>query len=141
MLIADGGVRYTARMVRPVAQAAERCLPVFCTLTTDDPVPAALAGADLVLDLPPLTPEMLALLFEAAHDEVPSDVLSFPSAENLRTPDLVAHIRRARPAAECLSRLQQVVSTNSEKQPATVRLDDVVGYGEAKTGGWNSLRT
>lgn len=136
VLIADGGVRYTGRMVRPIAQAAERCLPIFCTLAVDDPVPAALAGADLVLDLPPMTPEMLALLFEAAHDEVPSDVLSFPSAEKLRTPDLVAHIRRARPAAECLSRLQQVVSTKVEKpKPTTVRLDDLAGYGVAKAWG------
>ena len=136
VLIADGGVRYTGRMVRPIAQAAERCLPIFCTLAVDDPVPAALAGADLVLDLTPMTPEMLALLFEAAHNEVPSDVLGFPAAENLRIPDLVAHIRRARPAAECLSRLQQVVSTKAEKaKPAAVRLDDLAGYGEAKTWG------
>ncbi|GEM_PF-1849941 len=136
VLIADGGVRYTGRMVRPIAQAAERCIPIFCTLAVDDPVPAALAGADLVLDLPPITPEMLALLFEAAHDEVPSDALSFPSAENLRTPDLVAHIRRARPASECLSRLQQVVSAKLEKpMPTTVRLDDLAGYGEAKAWG------
>lgn len=136
VLIADGGVRYTGRMVRPIAQAAERCIPIFCTLAADDPVPAALAGADLVLDLPPITPEMLALLFGAAHDEVPSDVLSFPEAENLRTPDLVAHIRRARSAAECLSRLQQVISTKLEKpKPATVRLDDLAGYGEAKVWG------
>lgn len=136
VLIADGGVRYTGRMVRPTAQAAERCLPIYCTLAVDDPVPAALAGADLVLDLPPITPEMLALLFEAAHDEVPSGALSFRSAENLRTPDLVAHIRRARPASECLSRLQQVVSAKLEKpMPATVRLDDLAGYGETKAWG------
>lgn len=136
VLIADGGVRYTGRMVRPIAQAAERCIPIFCTLGVDDPVPAALAGADLVLDLPPITPEMLALLFEAAHDEVPSGVLSYPSTENLRTPDLVAHIRRARPAGECLSRLQQVGSTKVAKpKPAAVRLDDLAGYGEAKAWG------
>nr|WP_295884584.1 AAA family ATPase [uncultured Devosia sp.] len=136
VLIADGGVRYTGRMVRPIAQAAERCLPIFCTLAVDDPVPAALTGADLVLDLPPITLEMLALLFEATHDEVPSGALSFRTAENLRTPDLVAHIRRARPASECLSRLQQVVSTKLEKpKPATVRVDDLAGYGEAKAWG------
>jgi cell division protease FtsH len=136
VLIADVGVRYTGRMVRPIAQAAERCLPIFCTLAVDDPVPAALAGADLVLDLPPMTPEMLGLLFEAAHDEVPSGVLSFPSAENLRTADLVAHIRRARPAAECLSRLRQVVSAKAAKPKlATVRLDDLAGYGETKDWG------
>lgn len=136
VLIADGGVHYTGRMVHPIAQAAERCLPIFCTLGIDDPVPAALAGADLMLDLPPVTPEMLALLFEAAHDQVPSGVLSFPAAENLRTPDLVAYIRRASPAADCLSRLQQVVSAKvkAPKQP-TVRLEDLAGYGEAKAWG------
>ena len=141
VLIADGGVRYTGRMVRPIAQAAERCLPIFCTLAVDDPVPAALAGADLVLDLPPITPEMLALLFEAAHNEVPSGALTFPAAENLQTPDLVAHIRRARPASECLSRLRQVVSAKLEKpMPATVRLEDLAGYGEAKDWGLELAR-
>ena len=136
VVLDDVGVRYTNRMVRPIAQAAERCIPIFCTLSVDDPVPSALAGADLILDLPPMTPEMLALLFEAAHDEVPSDVLGFPSADKLRTADLVAHIRRARPAAACLSGLQQVVSAKVETpKQATVRLDDLAGYGEAKTWG------
>ena len=136
VVLEDVGVRYTNRMVRPIAQAAERCIPIFCTLSVDDPVPTALAGADLVLDLPPMTPEMLALLFEATHNEVPSDVLSFSSADKLRTAELVAHIRRARPAAECLSALRQVVSAKVETpKPATVRLDDLAGYGEAKAWG------
>ncbi|MET3901334.1 cell division protease FtsH [Devosia sp. UYZn731] len=136
LVLDDVGVRYTDRMVRPIAQAAERCIPIFCTLAADDPVPAALAGAELMLDLPPMTPEMLALLFEAAHDEVPQGVLSLTSADKLRTADLVAHIRRARPAAACLSGLLQVVSTKIEvPKPATVRLDDLAGYGEAKAWG------
>ena len=136
VVLDDVGVRYTNGMVRPIAQAAERCIPIFCTLSVDDQVPTALAGADLVLDLPPMTPEMLALLFEAAHNEVPSDVLSFPSADKLRTAELVAHIRRARPAAECLSGLRQVVSAKVEPpKPATVRLEDLAGYGEAKAWG------
>lgn len=136
LVLDDVGVRYNNRMVRPIAQAAERCIPIFCTLAVDDPVPSALAGADLVLDLPPMTPEMLALLFEAAHDEVPQGVLSLTSADKLRTADLVAHIRRARPAATCLSGLLQVVTTKIETpKPVTVRLDDLAGYGEAKAWG------
>lgn len=136
VLIGDGGARYTGHMVRPIAEAAERCLPIFCTLAVDDPVPAALTGADLVLELPPMTPEMLVLLFEAAHDEVPSDILSFRSPDKLRTEDLVAHVRRAWPADECLSRLQQVVSAKLDKpKPAPIRLNELAGYGEAKVWG------
>ena len=56
-----------------------------------------------------MTPAMLALLFEATHDEVPADVLKFTFAEKLRTENLVAHVRRGRPAAECLAGLQRVV--------------------------------
>lgn len=136
VLIADAGCRYTNRAVRLIAQAAERLIPIFCTLSAGDPVPAALAGAELVLDLPPITPEMLAMLFETAHDAVPPDVLSFTSANQLGTENLVAHIRRARPAAECLSGLQQVVTPRVEKpKPGTTKLADLVGYGEAKAWG------
>lgn len=137
VIIADAGVRHSSRSVSTIAQAAEQCLPIFCTLSVDDPTPDALAGADLDLCLPPMTPEMLALLFEAVHDEVPADVRGFVSAEKLRTENLVAHVRRGRPAAGCLAGLQQVVnprSAISSKVRPTV-LSDLVGYGQAKAWG------
>lgn len=137
VIIADAGVRHSSRSVSTIAQAAGRCLPIFCTLLADEPKPDVIAGADLDLCLPPMTPEMLALLFEAVHDEVPADVLGFVSAEKLRTENLVAHVRRGRPAAECLAGLQQVVnprSAISSKVRPTV-LSDLAGYGQAKAWG------
>lgn len=137
VIIADAGVRPSSRSVSTISQAAERCLPIFCTVLADEPTPDALGGADLELHLPPMTPEMLALLFEAAHDEVPADVLGFVSAEKLRTENLVAHIRRGRPAAECLAGLQQVVKPASiaSSKTKSVLLSDLAGYGEAKAWG------
>ena len=136
VVLSDAGSRSTNNSVRVIAEAAERCLPIFCTLSADDPTPDALAGADLELRLPPMTPEMLAMLFEAAHDEVPSGVLSFDSAEKLHAPNLVAHVRRGRPATECLSGLQQTVKPpKTEARTPSIVLADLSGYGEAKIWG------
>ncbi|MDB5613842.1 MAG: family ATPase [Devosia sp.] len=134
VVISDARVRYTDLMVRSIAQAAEQCLPVFCTLADGDSVPNALAGADLVLDLPAMTADMLALLFEVAHEEVPLGVLDFRYADKLRTENLVAHVRRARPAEVCLAGLQEIVTpAKVVPQLATVQIADLAGYGEAKT--------
>ncbi|MHA6731824.1 AAA family ATPase [Devosia sp. A369] len=134
VVITDAGMRHTDRMVRAIAQAAEQCLPIFCTLAAGDPIPASLAGAELVLDLPAVTPEMLALLFEVAHDEVPPGVHGFRSAEKLCTENLVAHVRRARPAEECLAGLQETVCpTIPTPKSVSVQIADLAGYGEAKT--------
>lgn len=136
VVLGDASVRHAHSSVRVIAQAAEQCLPIFCTMSADDPTPEALAGADLELQLPPMTPEMLAMLFEATHDEVPAGVLSFSSAEKLRAQNLVAHVRRGRPAAECLSGLQQTVNPpKAVPKTATILLGDLSGYGEAKTWG------
>lgn len=133
VVISDAGVHQMDRMVRSIAQAAEQCLPVFCTLADGDLVPNAFAGADLVLDLPAMTADMLALLFEVAHNEVPSGVLCFRSADKLSTVDLVAHVRRARPAEECLSGLQDTVCPPVlAPKSAAVKIADLAGYGEAK---------
>jgi DNA polymerase III delta prime subunit len=136
LVMSDVALRHSVRSVPPIAQAAERGVPVFGTLSADDKIPDALAGADLELHLPPMTPEMLALLFEATHDEVPADVLKFTFAEKLRTENLVAHVRRGRSAAECLAGLQQVVLPPPAPPVSNgVRLEDLAGYGEAKTWG------
>ena len=136
VVLGDASVRHTHSSVRVIAEAAEKQLPIFCTLSADDPRPDALAGADLELQLPAVTPEMLALLFEATHDEVPAGVLSFSSAEKLRTQNLVAHVRRGRPAAECLSGLQQVVNpAKAASKAGSILLGDLAGYGAAKTWG------
>ena len=136
VVLADAGLRHSSRSVAPIAQAAERGLPVFSTLSADEKAPDALAGADIEVHLPPMTAEMLTLLFEAAHDEVPADILNFTAAEKLRTENLVAHIRRGRAAAECLSGLQQAVNPpKTESKTQTILLGDLAGYGEAKTWG------
>ena len=136
VVLGDAGIRPANNSVRLIAQAAERCLPIFCSISAEDPTPDALAGADLELRLPPMTPEMLALLFEAAHDEVPAEVMSFVSAEKLRTQNLVAHVRRGRPAAECLLGLQQTVNPpKPASKTKTILLGDLAGYGEAKVWG------
>jgi cell division protease FtsH len=136
VVLGDAGIRPANNSVRLIAQAAERCLPIFCSISADDPTPDALAGADLELRLPPMTPEMLALLFEAAHDEVPAGAPSFLCAEKLRAQNLVAHVRRGRPAAECLSGLQQVANPPSPEAKLQIPLlKDLVGYGAAKTWG------
>src|SRR5690606_12017605 len=136
VVLADAGIRPANNSVRVIAQAAEQCLPMFCTIPAGAPTPDALAGADLELHLPPMTPEMLALLFEAAHDEVPVGVLSFTSAEKLSTQNLVAHVRRGWPAAECLSGLQQAVSPpKTDSKAQAILLGDVAGYGDAKSWG------
>ncbi|MDP2781338.1 AAA family ATPase, partial [Devosia sp.] len=136
VILADAGGRHDRISVRIIAQAAEQRLPIFGTMSADDPTPDALAGADLELQLPPMSPEMLAVLFEAAHDEVPGGVLSFSSAEKLRTENLVAHVRRGRTATECLSGLQQAVNPQIALPHAqTDLLGDLHGYGAAKTWG------
>ena len=136
VVLSDAGTRPANNSVRLIAQAAEHCLPIFCTISAEDPTPDALAGADLELRLPPMTPKMLALLFETTHDEVPAGVLSFSSAENLRTQNLVAHIRRGRPAVDCLSGLKQSVNPpKTESKARPILLDDLIGYGEAKMWG------
>ncbi|QDZ10726.1 AAA family ATPase [Devosia ginsengisoli] len=136
VVLADAGIRPANNSVRLIAQAAEQCLPIFCTMSADAPPPDALAGADLELHLPPMTPEMLALLFETAHDEVPAGVLSFTSAEKLSIQNLVAHVRRGRPAAECLSGLQQAANPpKAASKTTTILLRDLAGYGEAKSWG------
>lgn len=136
VVLADAGIRPPHNSVRLIAQAAEQCLPIFCTMSADAPPPDALAGADLELHLPPMTPEMLALLFETAHDEVPAGVLSFTSAEKLSIQNLVAHVRRGRPAAECLSGLQQAATPpKAASKTTTILLSDLAGYGDAKPWG------
>jgi cell division protease FtsH len=136
VVLSDAGIRPANNSVRLIAQAAERCLPIFCSISADDPTPDALAGADLELRLPPMTPEMLALLFEAAHNEVPDGVLSFVSAEKLRTANLVAHVRRGRPSVECLGGLQQtVLPPKAASKTRPVMLDELAGYGAARTWG------
>lgn len=136
VVLGDASARHAHNSVRVIAQAAEQRLPIFCTMSADDPTPETLAGADLELQLPPMTPEMLALLFEAAHDEVPAGVLSFVSAEKLGAQNLVAHVRRGRAAAECLSGLQLTVNPpKAESKTQTILLTDLAGYGEAKTWG------
>lgn len=136
VVLGDASIRHTNSSVRVIAQAAERCLPIFCTLSADDPVPDALAGADLELQLPAMTPEMLSLLFEAVHDEVPAAVLSFSSAEKLRAQNLVAHVRRGRPAAACLSGLRHAVNPPKKaSKTEAILLGDLAGYGEAKAWG------
>ncbi|SFD46468.1 AAA family ATPase [Devosia psychrophila] len=133
VVISDAGVHQMDRMVRSIAQAAEECLPVFCTLADGDPVPSAFAGADLVLDLPAMTADMLALLFELAHNEVPPGAHSFRSADKLSTVNLVAHVRRARPAGECLAGLQETVCPPIvAPKLKSVKIADLAGYGEAK---------
>ena len=56
--------------IETVAEAAARRLPVFGITAKSSELPETLAGADLNLTLPALTAEMLALVFEAAHDAV-----------------------------------------------------------------------
>lgn len=136
VVLGDASVRHDYSSVRVIAQAAEQRLPIFCTMSADDPTPDALAGADLELQLPPMTPEMLAMLFEAAHDEIPAGVLSFSSAEKLRAQNLVAHVRRGRAAAECLRGLQQTVNPpEAAFKIETILLGDLAGYGAAKVWG------
>lgn len=136
VVLGDVSARHTYSLVRVISLASEQCLPIFCSLGADDPRPDALAGADLELQLPPMTPEMLALLFEASHEEVPAGVLSFVCAEKLRVQDLVAHIRRGRPVSDCLSGLQLTVNPPKvEPKTQTIALGDLAGYGEAKRWG------
>lgn len=48
----------------------------------------------------------------------------------------MAHVRRGRPAAECLSGLQQTVNPpKPESKTQTILLSDLAGYGWAKTWG------
>lgn len=134
VVIGDVGVRHKGRTLSFIAEAAERCIPVFCTLSADAPIPSSLVGAELLLDLPPMTTEMLTLLFEVAHGGVPQDISSFKSSNKLTTPDLVAHIRRARPVDDCLAGLRQSACPQILKPNySAIRLQDVVGYGDAKT--------
>lgn len=119
-----------------VAEAAARRLPVFCVLARGAKVPDAMVGADLTLALPPMTSEMLGLIFEAAHDEVPAGVEQFKLAEKIGVADLAAYIRRGRSAEDCLAGLQAAVISR-ELIPTTnmVMLKDLAGYGEAKDWG------
>lgn len=136
VVIADAGVRHSKMTDRVIAQATERCLPILCTLSEDDAVPGVLSGADLRLKVPPTTPEMLALLFDASHDEVPANVMGFSFADKLHREILVAHIRRGRPAADCLMGLQQAVQlTKATSHKEEIFLADLAGYGAAKAWG------
>jgi len=119
-----------------VAEAAARRLPVFCVLAKGAKVPDAMAGADLTLALPPMTREMLGLIFEAAHDEVPVGVEQFKFAEKIGVADLAAYVRRGRPAEDCLAGLRSALLAR-EMNPSTnvVMLKDLAGYGEAKEWG------
>lgn len=45
VVLGDASVRHTHSSVRVIAEAAEKQLPIFCTLSADDPRPDALAGA------------------------------------------------------------------------------------------------
>lgn len=99
-------------------------------------MPETVAGADVYLTLPAPTAEMLALVFEAAHDDVPAGVDQFRSAEKIGVADLAAHIRHGRRAEDCLAGLQAAVIAK-ELIPATnvVLLKDLAGYGEAREWG------
>lgn len=119
-----------------VAEAAARRLPVFCVLAKGAKVPDAMVGADLTLALPPMTSEMLSLIFEAAHDAIPAGVEQFKSAEKIGVADLAAYIRRGRSAEDCLAGLQAaVISRESIPTTNMVMLNDLAGYGEVKEWG------
>lgn len=121
---------------RAVAEAAARRLPVFCIMSKGAKVPDAMAGADLTLALPPITSEMLTLIFEGVHDDTPVEVGQFKSVEKLTTEDLVAHIRRGRPTEDCLVGLKAVVASREFVPTANVVvLKDLAGYGVAKVWG------
>lgn len=95
-----------------------------------------MVGADLTLALPPMTSEILGLIFEAAHDEVPVGVEQFKSAEKIAVADLSVHIRRGRPAEDCLAGLQAaVVSRELIPTANVILLKDLAGYGGAKAWG------
>lgn len=129
VVLGDASVRHTHSSVRVIAEAAEQQLPIFCTLSADDPRPDALAGADLELQLPPMTPEMLSLLFEAAHDEVPAGVLSFSFAEKLRT----------KPRGACSPRpagSRVLVRAAANREPAEAGIEDPNHPAQRPGGVW-----
>lgn len=132
------GDRHRYGLIGAIAEAMEQCLPVFGIVPRSGDVPGLLAGADLDLDLPFLTFEMFNLLIATCHDGIPEDLPPFRLPEAVRTEDLVAHIRRGRPVAECLASLQHAVDLRAIKKPKTgptVLLQDLAGYGEAKAWG------
>ena len=120
-----------------VTEAAVRRLAVFFIFAKSTRVPELLVGADLAVTLPALTPEMLALVFEASHDEVPSGIDQFENVEEVSVADLTAHVRRARPAADCLAGLRQSIAErhNLPSSSNSVQLKDLAGYGQAKEWG------
>lgn len=122
--------------IETVAEAAARRLPVFGITAKSSELPETLAGADLNLTLPALTAEMLALVFEAAHDAVPVGVEQFRSTEKITVADLAAHIRRGRPVEDCLAGLQAAIVSRDVIPAANVLLlKDLSGYGDAKNWG------
>ncbi len=102
VVLADSTAYFSSEDLRAIATAGTLGYPIFCVVPPAARLPDALAGVDLALTLPDFTAEMLELLFGACHDEVPADVLQFSAAEKLKTEDLIAHVRRARSATECL---------------------------------------
>lgn len=136
VVISDSAIRSSSGSLRAIADAAERCLPLFAFVSPDGDTPAVFTGVDLDLTLPKLTNQMLQLLFEASHNEVPSQLGNFALAEELTIDDLVSHVRRGRGAADCLAGLEKSVRARRVVQPASaILLDDLAGYGEAKTWG------
>ncbi|MBD8066993.1 AAA family ATPase [Devosia sp. PTR5] len=136
IVLADGTVFFTPDDLRAIAAAGMLGYPVFCVIPSATELPESLTGVDLTLNLPGLTPEMLELLFEVCHDQMPAGVLQFTGATKLKTVDLIAHMRRARPAAVCLDGLQQLARARTTL-PAldVIELKDLEGYGEAKVWG------
>lgn len=136
VVLADSTAYFSSDDLRAIATAGTLGYPVFCVVPCAAKLPDALAGVDLALNLPDFTAEMLELLFGACHDEVPADVLQFSAAEKLRTDDLIAHVRRARSATECLQGLQRVgAGRRASIARGAVLLKDLAGYGDAKTWG------
>ena len=136
VVLADSTAYFSFDDLRAIATAATLGYPVFCVVPPTAKLPDVLAGADLALTLPDFTAEMLELLFAACHDEVPANVLQFSAADKLKTEDLIAHVRRARAATECLQGLQQVARARTVSMARdAVLLEDLAGYGDAKTWG------
>lgn len=136
MVFADSTAYFSPKDLRAIATAATLGYPIFCVVPLAAKLPDVLAGVDLTLTMPDFTPEMLELLFDACHDEMPADILQFSFADRLKTEDLIGHVRRARLATTCLQGLQKVAQTrNGFVAPGAVLLQDLAGYGDAKIWG------
>lgn len=137
VVLADVSTAFNYGCTRAASEAARRGVPLICVISSAARLPDALKGPDFSVELPPISVEMLQLVFSACHNEkFPDDLGRFTAAAKLTVGDLAAHIRTGRPIGECVAGLQRAVSAREDAiKVSKIRLHDLAGYGEARTWG------